>query len=162
MSVVGCFVFGMALVKPLLNRCNTGQLLGFGVRTPSLHGRSILATFLLSPAPSRVISIVSTFQCKGNKSRKALNCLYFHQKIKSQVTMKKLVPTAPQNIICAMFFFFVASLRFLFPFSTFSRENSLSATNCVTCSDCISRFAASSVWREEISRREDSAVLGSC
>lgn len=82
-----------------------------------------------------------------------------HQNIKSQVTTKKLVPTAPQKIICAILLLFVASLRFSFPLSTFSRENSVSATNWEICSDCTSRLAASSVWRDDISRRENSAVL---
>jgi hypothetical protein len=81
------------------------------------------------------------------------------QNTKSHVSKKILSEHVAQKTICALLLFSLAFFRFLLPNCTFSRENSLSATNWEMLSAWISMLAESSVWSEEISRREDSAVL---
>lgn len=81
------------------------------------------------------------------------------QNTKSQPTSVMHSPTVAQNTTRATLPRSAARFNSRLPPPTFSAALSESVTSCCTCADWRSRFCASVVCREEMSRREDCTVL---
>lgn len=85
----------------------------------------------------------------------------FSQNTKSHTTSHVQSPTVPQNTACAVLRRSVARLSSLLPRSTLLCVVSTSLTSCEIYSSCVARWETRVSWREDISKSDFSAFLGS-